>query len=258
MGYKVKSTGIPYRVSEGFSISMACSVTFTKTGTDEVTRTVQGASVNIKDIPEETLLLKIRMNLKDAVVAECKALDAEDVETTAMTNQKNLLQTALISSGWWFALLIAFLLWCLPIQSQASDLYPSWSALTNLSTGISTFGAGKTTQIGTIDCSGHYAALIFVNWEETGNNPTGSLGVSAYATESASGVTDGYTPLTVFEILSSDYSNNYLLPLSATQGAGVTKTYLIENIPYITIGVGKSVDEDDTVTIRYKLMKGQY
>ncbi|MBF0102044.1 MAG: hypothetical protein HQK77_14170 [Desulfobacterales bacterium] len=258
MGYKVKSTGIPWRISDGTIMQMACEVTFTLTGTDETVRTVTGPGINIKDLSEATWLAQIRMDLKTAIVAECQKLDAEAVETTAMTNQKTLLQTALTSSGWWFALLVAFLLWMMPLISWAGDLYPLWGTMTLVSAngGTSIWSVLRDTDIGTIDASGHYEVAIWANIEETGDNPSGTIGVSVWAVEAASGTTNSRVgPLSANEVTASEYTIS-----AADPGVGVTK-YLgtFSGVPYLHVsGARNNTADAVTINVRYRLMKGQY
>lgn len=141
------------------------------------------------------------------------------------------------------------------VPALAGDLYPEWGAMTNLTAaaGVSLSGT-LPTYIGTIDNSAHYVVEINVNWEETGNNPSGTAGVSLYA---QSGTTVGAIPFVVNEIVPTDYTNNY----DQTKAhAGVTKTFIIENIPYIAVGIGKTALEapGDTFHVRYRRMKGKY
>ena len=254
MGYKVKSTGIPWRISEGPLMKMAVDVVFTLNGTDEVPLTVTGTGVNVKDLDEATWLAQVRMNLKTAIVAQCQALDAAIVETAAMTNQKTLLQTALTSSNWWFvALLLMCLLWFTPQANAAGDLVPSWTTYTTANSGTSVTVAGQNgnASLGTIDMTGYYVCEVVVIWEETGDNPAGTAGVSVFA---GSGVT-GYAPTISTEITPTDYSANYArLPACS----GVSKVFIIENIPTISVVAGKGAVDQDTFKMRYRRMKGTY
>lgn len=141
--------------------------------------------------------------------------------------------------------IIAFLF--LPGLCFAGSLTSDWdTTMTNLSNGY-VFVKG-THDLGTIDMAGKYVAEIHVNIKETGENPSGEAGVSIFI----SGATDGVVPAIVWTVDATTYQDY------GDGTTGVTKVFPIENVRYITIGVGQSGTDAFNASVNYYLMQGKY
>jgi hypothetical protein len=243
---------------------MACDVIFTKTGTDEKSVTVTGSGINIEAQTEVNLLLAIRMNLKQAIVDMCGQLDADDVETTAMTNQKTLLQTALTSSGWWYAILILCLLCLFSTTSWAGSLYPTHDAVLNLNSGSGVNGgttiscassSNQQTGLGIVDSSGSYWVTAWANVYAANNSMTTGVSIYVYSYATSSGVTNMNSPIAIKEVDPTTYAL-----LKETGISGVTiplGTYELQK--YVGFAAGKTTAADlFSVVIRYVLGRGVY
>ncbi len=250
MGYKVKSVDKLEEGSSGAVKYLIATVTYTD-GVKDYTEQVQSEPINPNNRTVEEVDVFLKESIESAIAAKAKAIDAIKVSEAKMDTLKTAVLDSLTQAG--LTILLALMFCCIPMKAWAGDLYPSWEAMTNLTTaaGVSLSGL-KPSYMGTINCSAHYVVEVNINWEESGNNPAGNAGISLYA---VSGTTNGYIPFTVSEIAPADYTNNYN---ADNAPSGVTRTFIIENIPYIAIGIGKTAADADTFHVRYRRMKGQY
>lgn len=252
MGYKVKSIDKLEKQVSGATVSLVATVTFTD-GVKDMQATVRGEGINPYNRTQAEVDEFIKLSLEKAIAAYVTALDKAVADAVKLEPVKTSILSSLAGSG--LTVLLAMMLWLAPMLSWASDLYPSWTALTNAtaSAGVSVYNAD--TYLGQIDMSAYYSVAIWANIEETDNNPAGTAGVSVWATATASGTTNDYVgPIGVGEVSAAEYTK-----AAADPGVGVTKflgTY--SGIPYVVLSGAKGTAGDlVTIHIRYKLMKGQ-
>lgn len=136
--------------------------------------------------------------------------------------------------------------------SFAGDIYPEYGAMTTVNSGTTINGKGDT-DLGTIDCSGHYECLLFINFYAENGTASNDTGVSVYFTESASGVTDGQSPRIVVPMSDDTYEN------LENGASGVTVPVPVSNVPFITLGASAQNAADNWFVRVYRiLMKGKY
>ena len=251
MGFKVKTVDKLERIKNGPLVVYQAVVTYSD-GVADAQKTIISQPINPKGRTDKEVNDFLKVDILKVIEAGIKVLDDQAIEDSEMNTIKSTVVNALTSAGLTVALLLCLLL--APVLSYAGDLEPNWEAWQALGENITALGqAGKTHKVGTIDMADYYVVQIAVNWDETGDNPADTAGVSLYFT---SGTTDGYIPDVIAEIAAADYAKYY-----AADGSGVTKSFPnFENVAQVTVGVVKqtTVDANNVFNVYYRRMKGKY
>ena len=252
MPFKIKTVDKLERVVSGPLLSYQATVTFSD-GVKDIQRTIISAPINPKGQTDKDVDDFLKADICKVIEQAIHALDAQAVEDSKLSIVKDTVFSALTSAGLTIAMLLCLLI--APITARADgDLVPTWTTWTALGTNVTELGqAGSTHLVGQIDMSNYYMVQIVVNWDENGDNPADTAGVSLYCT---SGTTDGYIPDAQIEITAADYAK-----FCNADGSGVTKSFPnFENIPIIGVGIAKqtTVDANNVFNVYYRLGKGRY